>query len=422
LKLNYKRTMLIGLAFLSICTFWGLYEAVVPLMLRDTFGLGDTFSGFIMALDNVLALFLLPLFGSISDKTHTRIGRRMPFILCGTAAVAVLIVLLPYANSIASLPLFFAALGLLLLAMGTYRSPAVALMPDLTPKPLRSKANAVINLMGTLGTVIALGLNMVFLKGDNPNYLPVFLAVDGVMILAVTVLFLTVKENKLAALMPPEPEEEEKDTGAGIKLDPEKRRSLILILCSVALWFIGYNAVTSAFTKYATSMWGHDAGDASACLMVATVSAVIAYLPIGFLSSKWGRKRTILMGIVVLSLSFLIAALVGHTFSPGLYVLFAMVGFVWAAINVNSYPMVVEISRGADVGKYTGYYYTFSMAAQIITPVLSGWFLEHVGYQTLFPYAAIAVALAFITMSKTRHGDSRPEQAKSKLEAFDTPD
>jgi maltose/moltooligosaccharide transporter len=424
LKLNYKRTALIGLAFLSICAFWGLYEAVVPLMLRDTFHLGDTVSGAIMALDNVLALFMLPLFGTLSDKTHTRIGRRMPYILAGTAAAAVLIVLLPLANRAASLPMFFASLGLLLLAMGTYRAPAVALMPDLTPKPLRSKANAVINLMGALGTVLALGMIAVMAPaGAHPDYLPVFLCMGAVMALCVLVLFLTVKENKLAAQMPAqETSREETQAEGGAGLDAGKRRSLALILCSVALWFMGYNAVSSAFTKYATSVWGHDVGQASTCLMVATVSAVISYLPIGALSSRWGRKKTILLGVTVLSGCFALAALVGRSFSPWLYGLFMLVGFAWAAINVNSYPMVVEIGRGADVGKYTGYYYTFSMAAQIITPVLSGFFLERFGYWTLFPYAALAVALAFVTMSLTRHGDSRPQPAASKLEAFDTPD
>ena len=196
MKLNNKRTILIGFAFLSICAFWQLYDTVIPLILRDTFLMGDARAGQIMALDNVLALFMLPLFGTLSDKTHTRIGRRMPYILAGTAAAAVLIVLLPLANRAASLPMFFASLGLLLLAMGTYRAPAVALMPDLTPKPLRSKANAVINLMGALGTVLALGMIAVMAPaGAHPDYLPVFLCMGAVMAFCVLVLFLTVRSE-----------------------------------------------------------------------------------------------------------------------------------------------------------------------------------------------------------------------------------
>ncbi len=437
MKLNYKRTLLVGLAFLSICAFWQLYDNVVPLILKNTFDIPDDIAGVIMALDNVLALFLLPLFGKLSDRTHTRLGRRMPYILGGTLAAVVLMNLLPMADRARSLWLFVAALGLLLLAMGVYRSPAVALMPDVTPKPLRSKGNAIINLMGTLGGVFTLAATSFLVTHDatgREDYSALFLAVSILMLAAVVVLLFTIRENRLAHEVELQnlaaqgedaaqaQDDETPSSGAGFSsLDPALRRSLILILCSVALWFMGYNAVTTAFTKYVSVQWGYDIKAASQCLMVATVGAVVSYLPVGFLSSRFGRKRVIQAGVLLLAACFGSAALFA-SFSPVLYGIFALVGAAWAMINVNSYPMVVEISKSGDVGKYTGYYYTFSMAAQIVTPIVSGWLLEHVGYYTLLPYAAVMVALSFVTISLTRHGDSRPQPPRSRLEAFDAGD
>ena len=431
MKLNYKRTLLVGMAFLSICAFWQLYDNVVPLILKNTFHMRDDVAGVIMALDNILALFLLPFFGKLSDGCHSRLGKRMPFILGGTAAAVLLMNLLTAADKAVNLPLFVTALALLLVAMGTYRSPAVALMPDVTPKPLRSKGNAIINLMGALGGVFTLGVTG-FLVGkgtDGRNdYTWLFLAVSLLMAASVIVLLLTIRENKLAAeaekvnqALGAEAQEEPQGKGGFRSLPRDMRRSLALILASVFLWFMGYNAVTTAFTKYVNVQWGYDIGSASRCLMVATVGAVLSYLPVGMLSSRFGRKRLIQAGVLLLAVCFAAAGLF-PSFNPAVYVVFVLVGMAWAMINVNSYPMVVEIARGSDVGKFTGYYYTFSMAAQIVTPIASGWLLEHVGYHTLMPYAAIMVALSFVTISLTRHGDSRPEAPKSKLEAFDVGD
>ena len=433
MKLNYKRTLLVGFAFLSICAFWQLYDNVIPLILKNTFHMKDSLVGVVMAMDNVLALFLLPFFGKLSDKCHTKLGRRTPFILGGTAAAVILMNILPYADNQEKLLLFVIPLGLLLIAMGTYRSPAVALMPDVTPKPLRSKANAIINLMGALGGVFTLGVTGLLVHagatGRN-DYTMLFLAVSLLMAISVIVLVLTVRENKLAAEVAAMETDEEKEAEAEEKkesgkafgeLSPDMRRSLWLILFSVAFWFMGYNAVTSAFTRYMQVQWGYDIKAASLCLMVATVGAVLSYLPVGILSSKFGRKKLIQAGVILLAVCFATAGLF-TAFHPAVYVVFALVGVAWAMINVNSYPMVVEISKSGDVGKYTGYYYTFSMAAQIITPILSGLLLEHVGYQTLMPYATVMVAISFVTISLARHGDNKPEPPKSKLEAFDVGD
>ncbi len=435
MKLNYKRTVLVGFAFLSICAFWQLYDNVIPLILKNTFNVPDSIAGVIMALDNILALFLLPLFGKFSDGCRTKLGRRMPFILGGTAAAVILMNLLPAAEKSGKLALFVVALCLLLVSMGAYRSPAVALMPDVTPKPLRSKGNAIINLMGALGGVFTLGVSGFLVTKDaagSEDYTLLFLAVSILMAVSVVIVFLTIRENRLAAevekinealdAQQPRPEEQPEAGKAGFRaLSPELRRSLILILCSVSLWFMGYNAVTSAFTKYVNVQWGYDIKAASRCLMIATVGAVCSYIPVGALSSRFGRKRVIQAGVLLLAACFAAAGFY-KTFHASVYAIFALVGAAWSMINVNSYPMVVEISRSSEVGKFTGYYYTFSMAAQIATPIISGWLLEHVGYQTLMPYAAIMVACSFVTISLTKHGDSRPEMPKDKLEAFDAGD
>lgn len=405
MKLKFGRTLLVGTAFLAISSFWSLYDGIVPLILKNTFALNDTLAGFIMALDNILALFMLPLFGSLSDKLKTPLGRRTPFIIGGTAVAVVSMLMIPVAARIHSLTLMMVSLGITLFAMGTYRSPAVALMPDVTPKPLRSKANAIINLMGTFGGIMALGLIAALVpKGDNPNYLPVFSSVAAIMVAAVVVLVATIRENKLR--VPDDPEEAEEEA-ANAPLSPEKRTSLLLILASVFLWFAGYNAVTTAFSKYANIRWGLEGGAFAYTLMVAQAAAAIAFLPVGVLSGKLGRRKVILLGVGLLTLVFASAALFKQ-FHVSMFVLFALAGVAWAAINVNSFPMVVELSRGSNIGKYTGYYYTASMAAQIITPIVSGALLEYAGYWTLFPYGAFFVALSFITMLFVRHGDSKP--------------
>lgn len=421
MKLNYKRTILIGLAFLSISAFWQMYDNIIPLILTNSFELGDTFTGVIMAADNVIALFLLPLFGTLSDKVDTKIGKRMPFILIGTTLASIFLFILPMADNARNLPLFIIVLLLLLLSMGFYRSPAVALMPDLTPKPLRSKGNAIINLMGAVGGVITLLLiKMLVGSGITPNYQPLFTALIVLMVTCIVILFITIKENKLRATIHEE-KEEITETKEVTVLSKDENKSLSFLLLSVALWFIAYNAVTSAFSRYATAVWGLENGGYANCLMIATVAAIISYLPIGMISSKIGRKKTILIGIILLAACFFIAGLYGQ-YHWSMIIFFGIIGFAWAAIGVNSLPMVLEIASDADVGKYTGYYYTFSMSAQIVTPILSGFLLEHVSYRTLFPYSFIFSILAFITMSVVKHGDVKPMAKKDILESFDVED
>ncbi|NLJ79476.1 MAG: SLC45 family MFS transporter, partial [Firmicutes bacterium] len=367
---------------------------------------------------------MLPLFGALSDKVDTKIGKRMPFILVGTAVAVVSMLLLPWADNAVSLPFFALALMVTLVAVSVYRSPAVALMPDVTPKPLRSKANGIINLMGALGAIFSLAaISVLVPAAGKPNYFPLFALVGGVMAAAVLILSLTIKEKRIEVEMEAyqKPQEETKEAGPAGKMASAVRRSFILILASIFLWFMSYNAVTTAFSKYAQDFLGIAGGGFANSLMLATAAAVVAFVPAGIIASKIGRKTTILSGITLMFLCFA-TAFSFTSYSPLLNVLLVLIGFGWAAINVNSYPMVVEMAKGSDVGRFTGYYYTASMAAQIVTPILSGFFLEHVSYRTLFPYAAVFMGLAFLTMSQVRYGDSKPLAPRDKLELLDAAD
>ena len=437
MKLNYRRTFLIGLAFLSICAFWQMYDNIIPLILQNTFGIGETITGAIMAADNVLALFLLPVFGAISDRVDTKFGKRMPFIAGGTVLAVIFLMILPAADRSENLILFVVALFALLVSMGLYRSPAVALMPDLTPNKLRSKGNAVINLMGAVGGVHTLiMIKLLVGKGERPDYTPLFVSVAALMVIAVGILVITIQEKKVKTKVDAEVKAYEEKAGVVVETEDtvekeeeepkaampkEVKRSMIFLLASIFLWFTAYNAVSTAFSRYTKVVWKLEAGGFADCLMVATVAAILSYIPIGNISSKIGRKKTIMGGVVLMSVCYF-AAIFAGAYHPLINVAFAVIGVGWAAINVNSYPMIVEMSKGCDIGKFTGTYYTFSMTAQIFTPVLSGFLLENVSYRTLFPYAFIFSVLAFCTMTQVQHGDARPDKKKSVLENFDVDD
>ena len=443
MKLNYGRTVRIGFAFLAICAFWQMYNNVIPLILTNTFHMNESLSGAIMAADNVLALFLLPLFGSLSDKCKSPMGRRKPFILAGTVLSVLLMLLVPVLdNRYFSYPskglsmVFVCVLGLLLIAMGTYRSPAVALMPDLTPKPFRSRANAVINLMGALGGIIYLILASILYseartKGlAHVNYLPLFLIVAAIMVLSLLIVLFTINEPALRLQVEnyekDHPEQETAPVGddGSRTLPPAVKRSLIFLLISVSLWFISYNAVETWFTTYAQRMWGMSLGSASLCLTIATGGAILSYIPIGQAAARFGRRRVIIAGVILLASCFLVLfiyTLLSDSFHPVLYLLLLLIGLAWAAINVNSLPMVLEMCSGAEIGRFTGLYYTFSMAAQIVTPVIAGTLMNRIGYTSLFIYSTLFAGMAFLTMSQVKHGDTKV-QARRGLEAYDIED
>ena len=515
MKLNYKRTILVGFAFFLICAFWQAYDNTIPLILTNKFGMSQTWSGVIMAADNILALFMLPLFGAISDKCTHRKGRRTPFIVMGTLIAAVALICLSfidntqlkhlgdaaniddpaalsaiyesqadeqlitphgdkfvlreqfteeeftairsqlisedgtavtnpdYTNYVTparqayawqvtaehpgTLVFFILVLLIILVAMATFRSPAVALMPDVTVKPLRSKANAVINLMGSAGGILVLALGMVFATSAVRNSLMSYTGYFGVsaaiMLAALVIFLLTVREVEWAQQMQRDSVEygveEAAEDGAPQeerKLSVGEVKSLIFILLSIVLWFFGYNAVTSKYSVYASNILHTDY---NLTLIIAQAAAIVAYLPVGIISSRVGRKKAIQAGVIMLTVAFGVAGFL-HAVSPTMLMnaMFALAGIAWATINVNSFPMVVELSSGGNVGKYTGFYYTASMAAQVATPMLSGLLMDKWGMRVLFPYATVFVALAFVTMLFVHHGDSKPE-AVMGLEALE---
>ena len=600
MRLNYKRTLLVGFAFFLICTFWTAYDTIIPKILTDHYGMSQALSGIVMALDNILALFLLPFFGSLSDKTHTKIGKRKPFILAGTIVAVCAFIALTFADAAqltavksvsaiddpqamaivyestaneeiktpdgvafklserfasedeflsvrssiqesrisskdirvtladgtekdvgsayktrivtydgtqfwlrdretevdqllgdsivingktyslralydgqkgsddGAMPAFKAAtntiytnyvvparqayigsitksnpapiiwfmviLMIVLLAMSTFRSPAVALMPDVTVKPLRSKANAIFNLMGTLGGMVVLVMGMGFAFNTSAiantfrSYFTFFLTVAIIMVVALIIFMLTVREpkwteeqEKATALLEKNGEQGKEESEEGDrKLSKAEKRSLLFILASVVLWFFGYNAITSKYSVYATSVLDLDY---STTLLIANAAAVVSYIPVGIISSKIGRKKTILAGILMLATSFLVACFMRVGSSALIMnVMFALAGIGWATINVNSFPMVVELSKGSSIGKYTGYYYAASMGAQAVTPFLSGLCMDNLGMTSLFPYAVVFVMLSFLTMLCVRHGDAKPIPKESLLEQLDVGD
>jgi len=483
MKLDTKKTIYVGLAFLIICMFWQVYDNVVAKMLINSFGFNQTWSGVVMALDNALALILLPVFGALSDKTNTRRGKRVPFILWGVIISAVLItgialfdsfqqnavaaaqisditiisnivdgeVVKQYLfngtlyesnelavlarqplvwavtlNNIFYLVAFIGVLFIVLIAMATYRTPAVSLMPDVTAKPLRSKANAIINLMGALGGILSLGLMAVYAK-DYQDYIMLFIVLAISMVLLLVVFMTKVNEPKLVEEM----HEKSKLYGIeevevvnpfnpeGDKMSPAVKKSFILIMLSIIFWFMAYNAATTKFSVYAQIVL--DMGFALP-LLIAQGAAVICYIPIGNISSKFGRKKTILVGIVILAFAFFLGSIATSSTTFLIYITMALAGIGWATINVNSYPMVVEMSKESNIGKYTGYYYTASMGAQIITPVLSGLLMDSaLGMRSLFPYSIVFSIIAFITMLSVKHGDSKPIPKKT-IDAYDSLD
>lgn len=514
MKLNYKRTICVGFAFFLIAAFWQAYDNTIPLILTNKFGMSQAWSGVVMALDNVLALFLLPLFGAISDRRQSKLGKRTPFILIGTLVAAVCFVGLSFVDNLqlrhiadissiddpkalstiyekekdaalqtpdgvsfvlsqqftaaefteirsqitvdgqtvtnpdftnyvvparqayawqitaenpATLIFFVGLLLILLVSMATFRSPAVALMPDVTIKPLRSKANAIINLMGSAGGILVLALGMVFatsaVRNSLMGYTAFFAVIAVMMLLSLLIFMLTVREPKFVREMREESRrlgiEEDGDAadqGHKRKLSAGERRSLLFILASIILWFFGYNAVTSKYSVYASNILHKDY---NLTLIIAQAAAICAYLPVGMLASRVGRKKTILAGVLLLTTSFAVAGVLRDS-SPTMLMnaMFALAGIGWATINVNSFPMVVELCSGGDIGKYTGFYYTASMAAQVATPMLSGLLMDRFGMTILFPYAAIFTTLSFITMLFVHHGDSRPVP-KTGLDALE---
>lgn len=545
MKLDYKKTIKVGFAFAIITIFWSAYDFVVPLLLERAFGLSNALRGLIMGLDNLLSLFLLPIFGKLSDKTKSKFGRRTPFIVLGTIATVVLMVFVPLsanaqlkdANSlkadlveniteaewahiyenygdklylknndidkagfieigktgvieieskgtftktyyqdgrqltadeykpileqnenyqrfcssplnawlsrqvneqitqqnIVRLIIYMVILFFVLVAMATFRSPAVALMPDVTPKPLRSPANAIINLMGGVGSALAFIIYTVgFFMSENP-YIGIFACVGGGMLLLLACFLLLVKENKFVKECEEmcaqygvdndedaiHNEEGKKSKSSMDAVQKAKMISFFLILSSIFMWFMGYNAVSSNLSVYATRTLNLPPSTASIISGVSMGISAIAFIPVGFLAAKIGRRKSIMLGFLLAVVSFALIWLWIRPSSSAQYLFTAfylIAGFGLIIANVNTFPMVVELSRAEDVGKYTGYYYVATMSAQAITPFIGGLFMDWFGDVALFAYSAVCVVVATVLMFFVKHGDSRPIGKKSKLE------
>lgn len=585
MKLDYKKTAKVGLAFAIIILFWSIYDFVMPLLIDRAFGLSNFWRGVIMGLDNLLSLFMLPLFGKLSDNSKSKYGRRTPYIVLGTVAAVLCMVFIPvsakkqveeanvvrtgleqqfatdkdfreaqladwydkaasgdytyithidfttfsdkssgqyisrdeyiaiyqtqnfsakkdgflglsgdtvykitnadgtetvltaeegkeiqarntqYSKFVANgvntyingqvetqitmqnkgrLVSFLVVVFIVLVAMGTFRSPAVALMPDVTPKPLRSQANAIINLAGGIGGAIAFIIYTVAFMINENAFLQIYLVGGGCMLLLLVLFLHWVKEPRFVEECRVECEkygvaytDEDEEAAAKAsdapqlsdedkkKLQKAKFKSFLLILASIFMWFMGYNAVSSNMSVYATRGLNLSAGIASIISGVSMGISAIAFIPVGALAVKIGRRKSIILGFALAVVSY---ALIYIFLRPSgsaavLFSLFYLIsGFGLIIANVNTFPMVVELSSAKDVGKYTGFYYMATMSAQSITPAIAGAFMDAFSLKALFVYSAVCVIFSIVLMSFVKHGDSKPLPKKSKLENFDVDD
>lgn len=484
MKLDWRKTFLIGFGFLGISIIWQLYNLFVPIFLQagnpafdaqngrvthtieadDTwltiaeknnltiqellsinnatpdaplnegekvtitpykgFGLGAGPAGFIMTLDNIAALFILPMIGLWSDRTRTRIGRRYPYIITAAPIAAIAFALIPVAGNLIDasnngdlqqntgvFAFFMIAAGVMLLAMAVLRTPVIALMPDIIPSPLRSKANGVINLMGGVGGIIAaLGLARLF----DVNPIIPFLIGSVVMVIAIIVLFLTVREPKVSEL--PHPESDQEEMARGLKgvraIPPAYRRSLIFLLAAIFCWFVGYNAIETFFSSYAVTALGVSAGTAGTLFSIALAAFILFALPAGYLGTRYGRKNTIMAGLVIFGVLLVIAAFVPNT--TVIAIVLGVGGIGWALININSLPMVVDITDDERLlGTYTGLYYFASMSAAIVGPVLNGFIIDLSGsnYNSIFFVTPFFFALAIVCMVMVTRGEAHPAES-----------
>ena len=440
-KLDYKKTLLLGFGFLASSLAWSLYNSLVPVLLEERFLLSTTIIGAIMTIDNVFGIVFQPLVGTLSDRTFTRYGRRMPWIIVGIPLSALFFFLIPWAKTLWLMMGFIVCFNLI---MSFWRSPVIALMPDVTPRPLRSKANGLINLMGGIGSIIAFLAGGFLAKIDESGRLTFGMG-SVIMVAALICLLLFVREpvaemwrraqreslnKRLTAkefaetyLKDQEEAKEIKEMG-GVdrKLTAAERRSLILLLGAIFFWFCAYNAIETFFTLFATNTL--HVGKVTATIMLTSFSLTfVAFaLPAGIIASKRGRKKTIVTGLVLLLLFLmpmvfinpLLMAFGVDVLSASsatikqivVIVLLACAGVGWACVNINSLPMVVELASHDKIGRFTGYYYFFSFSASIFSPILFGWIRDVTdNYNTLFIYAVICFGLALLCTSFVKHGE-----------------
>lgn len=394
MKLDYNKTFIIGLGFFTVSIVWAIYNVAVPLYLKDL-GLSGFTVGAVMTVDNLFAIVFLPLFGALSDRTSTRYGRRMPYLLVGVPLSAVVFFLIPFARF--SLTFIMVSVIALNFFMSIYRAPAVALMPDVTPRPLRSKANGIINFMGGAGTAVAFLLSgLLFKMGE---FVP-FAVSSGVLIITIIIMYNLIREpEKIQEDLQEAKQEDSSDASA----EKGKVLSLVFLLMAIFFWFSGFNAVETFFSTYGDAVLKIDKGLAAYLLLTFSAVFLIFAIPSGFIAGKLGRRKTVLLGIVILICVFV--SLIFIKSISAMFAILAVGGISWALININSYPMVVEMTSNKGIGKYTGYYYFFSMLASIISPILFGFLKDRLGDGFLFIYSSIAMVFAFFFMMLVKHGE-----------------
>lgn len=441
LKLNWGFTFLIGLGFFGIEVLWRLYNNFVPIYLQSGsaafdatqdapimgFGLSTFTSGLIMGLDNLAALFLLPIIGAISDRTFTRIGRRMPFILFFAPIAAISFALIPLApgmitpatnGNVSAMPgpfaLFVVSLGVMLLAMACFRTPAVSLMPDLTPSPLRSKANGVINFMGGVaGVVGTLALSPLF---DVNPWIP-FVAGAVVLVAAVAALYTFVKERQASVVIDAD---QEKREGLQVlkklrDVPPANRRTLLFLMLAIFCWFVAFNGIDTWFTSFGVTVLSLSPGEAGMIFSVALIAFIIFAIPAGFVGTRFSRRWAIITGLALFTGILIVINLLQNI--TVIVVLLAIGGASWALVNINSLPMVVDTSTDERMlGTYTGLYYIASQLAAILGPAITGWVVDLSGgdFRTVFMVVPIFFGLAILSMFFVTRGESKRVDARGR--------
>ncbi len=438
-KMDTKRITIIGFGFFVILMTWQVYNTYCPLFLNELLqnrygGEEEDYLyviGIIMAADNVLALFMLPLFGKLSDKTNTKMGKRMPYIAVGLVLTALVFPFMAVAFINNSLVGLIIVMLLFLIIMNIYRSPVVSLMPDITPKPVRSKANGLINLIGYVGAIFAGGLAMVFaFDADNPNPMLVLFIFTSVLIFAIfVVLIKTINENAIIEEHKEELElgEKSSETESSVEetLSTGDKKNFWILIFAALFWYMGFNALETYLSLFAEKFIEGGVSTSGLMVIVMTFSSLITFMPAGNLSLKVGRKLIVLIGLVLLVVSFALFGMFASSAPISLLMfLIFFVGVGWAMINVNAYPMIVEMANKENVGTYTGYYYTSTMAAQSITPVLIGLIMTKYtkGLELLFPYASLMMAVALVIFIFFKSYKSNDSEAKKGLSAFDIED
>jgi maltose/moltooligosaccharide transporter len=423
MKFNYGKIFLLGFGFFGVSVIWGIYNAFVPIFLADKFHLAPIWIGFFMTLDNIAALFIQPPVGAWSDRLRTKIGRRLPFILIGAPVSAVAFGLIPMAGI---LPLFVACTSTLILSMAIWRTPVVALMPDITPSGKRSQANGIINFMGGIGTIIALQTGGTLYK-LSPNF-PFWMG-SALVILAALMVFIFIREPK-------DYDESEIEPNMFVSLREvltDKDKSALRLFLAIFFWFIGYAAVEAFFTLYAKKHLGLNEGDGATLLSVLPLLFVLFAIPSGFIASKIGRRVTISIGLIMITAVLICLyvfppttlltpvtklPLVGIPLVEGgarmltlAGVLLMFAGVAWSFVNINSLPMVVDMTSAARLGTYTGLYYLFSTLSAIVGPNVNGWIVQLTSgnYNNIMLFAPIFMVIALVLMWGVRRGEAKVE-------------